>query len=276
MSGAAYFCAFTLLSLSLPIAAHSQSSAPANSSQDSPSVALTKIMNTQAAFDHGLNNPSGPRLRFVKFGDLHRQDGHFTQYRVYAVGVPEGEPYVVALWNIGMAQEHDIPIVANAAYVNGKGLLMIRKPNPDEENSDTVSAGAEFDVAVQVADGEPVRFLLKSRDNKIMVPGTLVPFPIESTDKGCKLTALLAEPEGQGILIYADGFPPNSTVTVEGGSDGQLRQTAHRVDAAGHMEFAVLPYLKDTDSGILKETITTKPCTVSIQIPWGKDSYHKH
>ena len=234
-----------------------------------------QMLKTQLVWDDGFNRPSGPRLRFVKAEETAKPDGHFIRYRIYADGIPEGVPYIFADWKVGTYIE-SLHEASTPAYVNRKGLLLTRKPGPGDEDQESVSDGTEFDVGVQAAIGEPIRFLLRSQDNKILIPGTLVPFPIESTDHGCKLTALLAVPEGQAILIYGDGFVPGSEVVIHGDSSGELKESSHAVDDRGHFEVIELPSVIGKDAGILKDSITTKDCTVSVSIPWGKGTYQKH
>jgi hypothetical protein len=236
---------------------------------------FVEMLNTQVAWDGGFSNASGPRLRFVQFDEMTRPDGHFVRYRIYAEGAQEGKPYIFALLKIGKFPE-DVQIVSSAAFVNRKGLMMTRKPASDEEDSETVGADVEFDIGIQAANGEPLRFLVRSKDNKVFIPGTLVPYPIASKDNGCKLEARLAVPEGQAILIYGDGFSPNSEVPVQSDSAGELNKSKHPVDANGHVQFFELPSVTGKDSGVLKDSISTKDCSVSVSIPWGKGTYQKH
>lgn len=233
------------------------------------------MLNTQVAWDAGFRNPSGPRLRFVEIDEMTRPDGNFTRYRIYAEGVQEGKPYILALLKIGTFSK-DVQIISRAAFVNRKGLLLTRKPNAAEEDGETVDTGVEFDLGMQAANGEPLRFLLRSEDNKVFIPGTLVPFPILSSENGCKLEARLAVPEGQAVLIYADGFPPNSEVSVLSDSAGEKKEAKHTADAAGHIQFVDLPFVTGKDSGVVTDSISTKECAVSVSIPWGRGTYQKH
>lgn len=278
MSGTMRYCAPICLFLALQNLAPSQSASRSDSSKNIAGqlpANVVKMLEVQEAWDAGFGNPSGPRLRFVKFDEFNRPDGHFTRYRVYAEGAQEGRPYIFAVLKIGTLPEN-VQILSSAAFVNRKGLLLTRKPNREEADSEAVGEGVEFDIGIQAANGEPVRFLLRSRDNKVMIPGTLVPFPIESTDKGCRVAALLAAPEGNAALIYADGFPPNSEIEVEGDSAGELKESKHHIDAMGHGVFVELPYVLGKEAGVLKDTLSTKDSTVSVTVPWGKGSYHKH
>jgi hypothetical protein len=278
MPGLTRFCALALLPLAFSIEVHGQAASAGAAAGDPASQlppALARMLNTQVVWDNGFNRPSGPRLRFQKVDEVTRPQGHFTRYRIYAQGVQEGVPYILAAWTIDTGVD-GLHVLSDAVYVNRKGLLLTRKPNPEEEDRDTVAEDAEYDLGVQAANGEPMRLVLKNADNTLLVPGTLVPFPVESKDKNCKLSAMLAEPEGEAILISGEGFPPNSEVIVQGSSAGEPKQSRKAVDAGGHIQFVELPYVQGKDTGMLNETISTKDCTVSVTIPWGNGTFQRH
>jgi hypothetical protein len=286
MAGAIRFRLLILLPLAFSFWAHGQAAPAGNNAGGASNSAasdvsgqlppvIVQMLQTQIVWDNGLNHPTGPRLRFVKVDELTRPEGHFIRYRIYASGAAEGTPYILAGWTIGKSIT-DLNVISGSVYVNRKGLLLTRKPNPDEEDRDTVGPDAEYDLGVQAADGEPLRLVLRSPDNKVLMPGTLVPFPIEAADKNCKLSALLATPDGEAILIEGEGFQPNSQVLLQSNSAGEQRQSQKPVDASGHIQFVDLPYVIGKDAGELNDTISTKECTVSVIIPWGKGTYHPH
>jgi len=286
MPGANRFRLFLLTALTFSLGVHGQVGPAGNGSANASAGASSNVagqlpanvlqmLQTQIIWDNGFNKPTGPRLRFAKVDEVTRPEGHFVRYRIYASGAAEGTPYILAGWTIGRSLS-DLNALSNSVYVNRKGLLFTRKPTADEEDRDTVGPDAEYDLGVQAADGEPVRLMLRSPDNKVMIPGTLVPFPIESSDKGCKLSAMLATPDGEAILIEGEGFQPNSQVWLQSNSAGEQRQSQKPVDSSGHIQFVDLPYVAGKDAGMLNDTISTKDCTVSVIIPWGKGTYHRH
>lgn len=286
MPGAIRFRLLFLLYLAFSLGAHGQT-APVGSNAGSASGSASsseasqlppnvlQMLQTQIVWDNGFNHPNGPRLRFVKVDEVTRPEGHFIRYRIYASGAAEGTPYILAGWMIGK-DITDLNVISSSVYVNRKGLLLTRKPNPDEEDRDTLGPDAEYDLGVQAADGEPLRLMLRSPDNKVLIPGTLVPYPVETAEKGCRLSAMLATPDGEAILIEGDGFQPNSQVLLQSNSAGELRQSQKPVDSSGHIQFVDLPYVAGKNAGMLNDTISTKNCTVSVIIPWGKGTYHRH
>ena len=60
------------------------------------------------------------------------------------------------MWKIG-ASVQNLQVFSSAAYVNRKGLLLTEKPNSDQEDIESAGEGLEFDVGIQVANGEPIR-----------------------------------------------------------------------------------------------------------------------
>jgi hypothetical protein len=236
---------------------------------------VVDMVNTQVQWDAGSRDSTRPRLEFVKFDEFNRPDGHFTRFRVFARGVPEGAQYTVAIWKIGTSAQN-LQVMSSPAYVNRRGLLLTRKPSADQEKIESAGEGLEFDIGIQAANGEPIRFALRSKDSTVIALGTLIPYPIESSDKGCKLSALLSAPEANIVLVAGDGFAPNADLVVKGDSAGEPKQSKHKTDSNGYVQFAELPYVVGKEAGVLTDTIETSDCSVSVQVPWGKGSYHKH
>jgi hypothetical protein len=234
---------------------------------------ITQTLKTQIVWDRGLEHPPGSHLRFMKIDETDLSQRHFFRYRIFAEGAKEDMKYALDLWKIGSSPT-DLKLVTDEAYVNRRGLLLVRKPRPEQEDSETADDGTELDVAVRVAKGEPARFVLHTKDEKVLISGTVVPAPIESVDGNCKLTAMLAVPEGEAILISADGFPPNEQITVHSDSAGEKMDKVKMADSNGHSEYVELPSVVGKDAGSVRETLTAKSCSVSVEIPWGKGTYH--
>ncbi len=45
------------------------------------------------------------------------------------------------------------------------------------------------------------------------------------------------------------------------------------LNANGHVASVDHPYVEGKDSGVLKVTLATKSCSVSVEIPWGKERH---
>jgi len=231
------------------------------------------LLEKQVGMDDNLpgeKNPSGLRFQFTKIGESNLEQGRFTSYRAYVPGAAENRKYAVAIWKIGQ----DPQVLPVDVYVNAKGLLMTKKPRPDQENVDSVDGEDEVDFSVQAARGEPLRVMLATADGSFLVPGTLVPFPVLGADRKCRLEARLAMPEGEAVLIYADGLPPNVDVPFKSVSEGELHTGMLHTNAHGHAANIDLPYVTGKDAGVLKFTVQAKDCSASVGITWGKGTYH--
>jgi hypothetical protein len=252
----------------------SQSQAPKPDSGVSPEV--VKMLNAQVGWDDALpgeHNPTGLRMEFAKIDSeaflQGKAVGHFVRYRVLVPGAPQEPTYALAMWKIG----GQIQVAYNQVYVNAKGLLMLHRPRPDQQDKDAVDPADELDLSLQTAAGEPIRYALTSAESKLIVPGTVVPYPIVKKDGNCRLEARLAMPDAEGVVIYADGLEPGTDVPFQAVSEGEAHPGSFHTNARGHAATVDLPYVIGKSSGVLKVAVAAKTCAVSIEIPWGKGSY---
>lgn len=123
-----------------------------------------------------------------------------------------------------------------------------------------------MDVTFQAAKAEPVRFVLHSQDWKTMIGGTIVPYPITAVNRNCKLSALLADPDGKSLLIYLDGFPANQDVNLENGPQ------QHQVHTDAHGQASTVE-TTGSNAGTMTVSAKANTCAVSLSIPVGKGSY---
>ncbi len=217
----------------------------------------------------GEKNPSGLSFQFFKTEETTSSGKRVVHYRAYISGTPENKKYALTVWKIGS----DPHVLSSDVYVNAKGLLMVHKPSPEQENSDFVGDD-ELQLAVQAARGEPVRYALASTDKELLISGTVVPFPLEDTDRGCRLEVRLAMPDASAVLIYADGLPANAKIPFQMVSAGEPETGKFNVNAQGHAVTTDLPFVYGRDSGSLRVTLVTTECSIAVEVPWGKGSYH--
>ena len=250
-----------------------QSQTPKPAPAVSPDV--IKMLNAQVGWDDALpgeHNPTGLHMHFVKIDSeaflQGKAVGHFVRYRVLVPGAPQEPVYALAQWKIGS----QIQAAYNQVYVNAKGLLMLHRPRPDQQDKDAVDPADELDLSLQTAAGEPVRYALTSSETSLIVPGTVVPNPIEKKDGACRLEARLAMPDAEGVIIYADGLEPGTDVPFQAISEGEAHPGSFHTNAKGHAAAVNLPYVKGKNSGVLKVSVAVKGCSVSIEIPGDRKS----
>lgn len=218
----------------------------------------------------GDKNPSGLYFQFFQIDETTSSGKRLVHYRAYIFAAPENKKYTLTTWKIGSNPR----TLSSEVYVNAKGLLMAKKPTPQEENSDFVGEN-EFHLSVQAALAEPVRYALASSDKKLFISGTLVPFPREDTASGCRLEVRLAQPDGKAVLIYANGLPANSEIPFQLLTAGESQTGKFSVNAQGHAVATSYPSANGMDRGTLRVSLAIPECSVAVDIPWGEGSYHQ-
>jgi hypothetical protein len=235
-------------------------------------LAAVKLMQQQIGLDNDPpndRNPKGLRIQFQKIADTQKPEGRTLRYRLLIPGAPEQQNYVLEVWRIGT----EVQLTPKQVYTNAKGLVMWHAPRPDQENKESLDSKEEIEVDLKASRGEPIRYILVSPDGKILFPGTVVPFPIESTNNNCHMQAMLGFPNAEGILVYLDGLAPGSAVPLQTVS-GSVTQSPHVIaDDKGHAVAVVAPMAAGNNAGVVKISMAIKACSVSVEVPWGDGSY---
>jgi hypothetical protein len=244
------------------------------SGQNAEEEALAQIQQ-QIKLDYSepnAMNPKGLRIHFSRIGDVQLPEGHFIRYRMLVPGAPDKQSYTLAVWKIGA------PIKSFGAqvYTNARGLVMPHLPHSDEEDKYSLKKDDEIEMDLRAARGEPIRYLLVTPDEKLFIPGTVVPYPIESKKGNCRLEARLGFPEGQAVLLYGDGLAPGLKFPMLSVSEGKTSTQMVTANQHGHAIAVVSPYVAGKAAGVLKISVDVTGCSASVEIPWGKGSYHPH
>lgn len=159
----------------------------------------------------------------------------------------------------------------------------------------TTKPGQPVEVRSTVAPGEAVRVALVAQSEKDGKPvrvgaeTSLVPFPIQASDKGCTLQVIRGMKNAAMVLVEGTGFPANTSMKVDTVTGAETRAINTTTNANGRFILAALPALEGNDTGdttirmggIIQppslETPKTPPptlsCDPSLSFHWGKDSY---
>lgn len=235
--------------------------------QPAPSTELLTLLGRQARWDDsaGALNPSGLHLRFEKIDGQTPQGGRETaRYRIFAEGAPENKVFAFESWPLDKAITAD----PRDIYANLQGLLMVHRPKPEQEMS--LKAGLdELEVSLTAESAEPLRFALSSVDGQLKVFSTLVPDPVVSEDKGCRLEVRVAQPNAAAVLVVADGFPAKAKITFVFESEGAAASEELYADADGHAVIANFPSVPGKAQGMLRATAEGPNCLPTVVMPWG-------
>jgi hypothetical protein len=137
----------------------------------------------------------------------------------------------------------------------------------------SMKQGTPITITTTAAPGEAVRVALVASDHKHGAAVSLVPFPIEGQDRGCKLQVILGSKDAGLVLIEGDGFKQDKTYTLGTETYGQRYPMEASINAEGHFVAALTPVSPGHDSGDSVVYYQSSTCTPTVSFHWGKDSY---
>jgi hypothetical protein len=186
-----------------------------------------------------------------------------VSYRLFASGLPKGQHFRLWTWNLGSE-----PQAVTDAFINPDGLIVNVLGDATRKVSED-----PIDVRAIAGRGEPKRFALTSDDQTLQAFAEAVPFPIEKSANGCRLSVEMSAPNYAGVIVRGSGFQPGESLTVElaSGPEGGKQQTT--ATPTGTYTAVIFPAVKGQKSGKASVTITTPKCSVAVQFPWGDGSY---
>jgi hypothetical protein len=202
-------------------------------------------------------------LRFEKVDEAHPTAGGQIRYRIFAEGAPENKVYGLSTMDVGKGivnSEQDV-------YVNAQGLVMSRRPSPEEEDL-TRLPGAELYLTPSTVPGLPTRYAVSSRDRDITAFGTILQNPVVNVDRLCRLEARIGAPGAAAVLIVADGFTAKMKLPIILESQGELVNIQVETDHNGHAVVAGFPFIQGKTQGVLKASAQGENCLPSVQVPW--------
>jgi hypothetical protein len=186
-----------------------------------------------------------------------------VSYRLFASGLPKGQHFTLWTWNLGSE-----PQAVADAFINPDGLIVNRL-------GDAARKVAEdpIDVRAFAGLGERKRFAITSDDWTLQAFAEAVPFPIEHTVNGCRLSVEMSAPNYEGVVLRGSGFQPGESLTINlaSGPEGGKQQAT--VTPEGTYTAAIFPFVKGQKSGKATATVASPKCSVAVQFPWGDGSY---
>jgi hypothetical protein len=203
-------------------------------------------------------------------------------YNIVLTGVPPGTTFRQAQFPVNSDKA-----VAGISGIslNKDGLMICAGRTATQcHNGSKVDDPVLFDEQ-QPLKGEPRRSVFLAPD--LRIPVTLLPDPIQSVDKGCRLSAIRLTARFELAYIEGSGFPPNSDVHVrfsddqDAGasvvSDEGAISVAHpgetnlavRSDGAGAIQTATLFNVSRHPKGLETVQVTDSNCSPKISYEWG-------
>jgi hypothetical protein len=120
--------------------------------------------------------------------------------------------------------------------------------------------------------GEEKRMAVVSEDGKIAGFADAVPFPIEATDKSCKLSVVRMSPLANVVLASASGLKPNQTLIVSKRYGYDSASEKYTAGPDGTWESLINTAPEMQPQGKASISLSDGSCTVSVTFDYGPGS----
>jgi hypothetical protein len=157
--------------------------------------------------EHWGKNTPGVELVAHEGPRQKTSSGTVLTYNLIGKGFPDGVVYALWQWASGKSPK---PIMQGVSFDKRGVLVCSGKPGYCS------GSGADDPINIQTtaAFGEEKRMAVVSSDGKIAGFADAMPFPIEASDKSCKLTVTRQSPLADVVTARASGFKPNQPLTA--------------------------------------------------------------
>jgi hypothetical protein len=205
-----------------------------------------------------------------------------VRYNIYVKGAPPDSTFRQIQWPVN----RESPVGGfTGITLNSDGLMICAGRTPEQcHNGTAVDAPIQF-TRIKPLKGEPMRFAFIAQDLKISI--SFVPDPVQSEDKGCKLSAVRLSAKFELALIEASGFPPNSDLLMHSsngdtpgviatiGENGAVAATDPasgvpvKSDAKGAFQISILNNTTKSPKGTQTIELSAPGCSPKITYDWG-------
>jgi hypothetical protein len=191
----------------------------------------------------------------------HNASGTVLMYNLLGTGFPADKKYDLWFWIPGKQPN----LAIKGVSFDKRGVLVCSgKPGSCQGQG----LDDPINIKTTAVLGEPKRFAVVSSDGKVAAFAEAVPFPIEATDKSCKVSVVRQSPLADVVLVRASGFTPYEMLTVKTNTS----DTAHSPTAApdGTWQAMIGTKPPGESAGVATITVSGKGCAPTVSFPWGE------
>jgi hypothetical protein len=189
-------------------------------------------------------------------------------YNLVGQGFPVGVPLQLWQW----APDKEPKRVMEGVSFDKRGVLVCaggagfcKGDGPDDP----------INIKAQAAAGEAKRMAVVSPDGKIAGFAETIPFPIEASDKSCKLAVVRMGASAETVAVRLTGFAPNERLTLTTRTDIEEASVDESADKQGSWTGVVkLPSKSQGKASIGVAPVIAQRCKVAVSFDWGTGSYH--
>lgn len=208
-------------------------------------------------------NTEGANLVLRETERSHLSGRTVITYSLFVSGLPHDLHYT--LWTRLVGRD---PQPAADALLNNEGRVVSQLADAERHIAED-----PINLKVFAGKGEPKEFGLISRDGKFRAFTKVVPFPMESSNGSCHLSAEMERENYYTVYIRISGFQPGEDLDVETQSEGEQGRSKAKATDKGTYDSLLFPSVKGKRSGNARFGVTAKSCKVGIEFPWGEGSY---
>ena len=189
-----------------------------------------------------------------------------VQYHLYVKGLLQDDLYQYLNWPIN---KNGPEIALNGISIGKDGLLMCAG-RASEQCGDPAKKDDPIEFTFFPARGEPYRVGVQGEEHSdVRLTTVIVPDPIESKDKGCRLSVIRLLPNFELAWVQGEGFPANTAVSMDASSYKESHVLSPTTNESGHFEFAVLPGVAGHKNGTTRLKTLSGICLPSVSFDWG-------
>jgi hypothetical protein len=253
-------CVFILVSIFLALL---QPASAQVTEQNAPAM-MMELARQNQAWNPKSNSP-GVSIKVTEVG---RSEAHQIYYQLSASGFPPNLKYTIATWPANRLK----PQAGMTGVTLDASGLAVCAGTPGTCKGDGLNSPIHMQFTP--VKSEPIRLSLVSDDDKhLRAFISWVPIPNRATDKKCSFEEVMLAPLSSLVALQGSGYEPNADIQFKSESEGEHHDGQIKSDADGNFYFAVGLGVKGKEKGVAKVKMISTGCSVSLDIPWGKDSY---
>lgn len=242
-------------------------------------MALTNLARAQANWGPA-ESAAGMSLNLKETARAKTAAGTEITYQLIGKGFTPDMQFTLIRWPLNQnitPVMSDIIINAAGTAVCGIGASGLAAPTDTASKvppcTRTMQPGTPIAITTTAAKGEAIRVALVAADRKHGAAVSLVPFPIEGQNNGCKISVVLGSKAADLVLVEGSGFKQDATYTLGTESWGEKHTLNVAINPQGSFAAALTPWVNGHDTGDTVVYYQSSSCTPTVSFHWGKDTY---
>jgi hypothetical protein len=231
-------------------------------------IASLSAANAQVDAKNWGMNSAGVRLVLHEGPRQKSAQGTILCYNLIGQGFPLGVPLELWQWTLDKEPKR----VMEGVSFDKRGVLVCAGGAGFCKGD---GADDPINIKAQAGAGEAKRMAVVSSDGKIAGFAEAIPFPVEASDKSCKLSVVRMGASTDAVTLRLTGFAPNERFTLTTLTDVEEASIDQSSDKQGSWTGVVkLPSRRPGKASITVAPVTGQHCKVAVSFEWGTGSNH--